>query len=110
MMTLRHKKGITYDIFVKMALAIPGVGESTSYGTCALKVKGKLMARLKEDGQSVVLRTSWEAREQRLALYPEVFYLTGHYRSHPWILMRLNTASSSLAKPAIIHAWQQCAS
>jgi len=36
-------------------MALPEVELSTSYGTPALKVRGKLIARLKEDGESIVV-------------------------------------------------------
>lgn len=101
--------GIRYGDFVELALALPGVEESTSYGTHALKVKGKLMARLKEDGVTVVLRSTWETHEERMAIYPEVFFLTDHYRAHPWVLMRLETVSLQVAQAGALHAWQQVA-
>lgn len=101
--------GITHEEVVKLGLALPGVEESSSYGTHALKVKGKLLARLKEDGLSVVLRSTWEAREERLTVYPETFFLTEHYRTHPWVLMRLSHASMQQAELALAHAWQQTA-
>ena len=47
----------TYDTVRKLALALPGVEEGTSYGTPALKVRGKLFVRLKEDGETIVLRS-----------------------------------------------------
>ena len=50
-----------------MALSLADVEESTSYGTSAPKVKGALMVRLKEvrlkeDGESLVVRTDFEQR------------------------------------------------
>ena len=103
----RAKAGISHDTFVRLGLVLPTVEESTSYGTHALKAKGKLIARLKEDGKTVVLRSSWEAREERMAVYPEAFYLTDHYRAHPWVLMRLAAVSESIAAAALAHAWQE---
>ena len=90
-------------------MALPGVEESTSYGTAALKVRGKLMARLKEDAQTLVLRVTWDERERLLAVYPEVFFLTEHYRNHPWVLVRLAAATPSQLKAGLVHAWQQSA-
>jgi hypothetical protein len=90
----------------RKALALPGVEESTSYGTPALKVRGKLMARLKEDNQTVVLRTTWEERERLMARYPEVFFITEHYRKYPWVLLSLPASSSTLATQAVALAWR----
>jgi uncharacterized protein YPO0396 len=42
---------MTFDDVCAIALAWPGVERGTSYGTPALKVKGKLLTRLREDGR-----------------------------------------------------------
>ena len=39
----------------RAATGLPEVDESTSYGTPALKVRGKFLTRLKEDGETIVL-------------------------------------------------------
>ena len=99
--------GLTYDAVKGIALALPDVVESTSYGTPALKVRGQLMMRLKEDNETVVVRTTWEERERLLVLHPEVFYLTDHYRAYPWVLMRLATATTDIVARAMADA-RQC--
>ena len=99
----------SYDSVKKAALLLAGVEESTSYGTAALKVRGKLLARLKEDQTTLVLRVTWEEREPLLTMYPEQFFLTEHYRNGPWVLLRLKAASSAQVKAAVSHAWQQTA-
>ena len=99
----------SYDTVRKAALSLAGIEESTSYGTAALKVRGKLLVRLKEDNESLGLRLTWEERERVLALYPEQFFLTEHYRKGPWVLFRLKTASAAQIRAALSHAWQQTA-
>ncbi len=74
---------------VELARALPGFAESTSYGTPACKLDGVLLCRLKEDGETLVLRCSYETRRGPLAEAPEVFSFTEHYRFHPWILVAL---------------------
>ena len=88
---------------------MPQVEDSTSYGTQALKVRGKLMLRLKEDGQTLVCRVTWPERERLLNTYPKVFFLTDHYREHPWVLMNMSSASLAVLRPAVFHAWEQVA-
>ena len=100
---------VTYEFVKRTARALAGVEESTSYGTAALKVCGKLMSRLKEDNETLVLRANWEEREQLLAMHPEQFFLTEHYRNGPWVLLRLKAASVSQVKAALSHAWQESA-
>lgn len=85
----RQKPGVTYDELSELALALPGVEAGTSYGTPALKVKGKLLVRLWEDGETVVLRLPFDEREILLAADPDVFFLTDHYAGYPTVLVRL---------------------
>src|SRR5262245_52587271 len=89
-----------------IALGLPGVEESTSYGTPALKVCGKLMARLREDGQTLVLRTTFENRIRLLAAAPALLFLTDHYRDAPWILVHLERIDRSFLRELIEEAWR----
>jgi hypothetical protein len=66
------------------------VERSTSYGTPAIKAGGKLVARLKEDGDSLVIGTTYEERAELLAAEPEIYYITDHYLNAPWVLVRLS--------------------
>ena len=49
-----------------IALSLENVEEGTSYGTPAFKVSGKLLARSREDGVSLV-GTTFEEREEMIA-------------------------------------------
>jgi len=79
----------TYDTVRRLGLALPNVEEGTSYGTPALKVHGKLFARLHQDLDKIVLRMSFERREELMAGEPETYFITDHYRDYPWILVSL---------------------
>lgn len=72
-----------------IALSLPGVVEATSYGTAAFKAGGKLIARLKEDGVSLVVGTTFEERAEMMAAEPETYYITDHYLNYPYVLVRL---------------------
>lgn len=100
---------LKYARIVEEALALPEVVESTSYGTPSLKLREKMMVRLKEDAQTIVLRCAWEDRERLLAVYPDVFLLTDHYRNYPLVLVHLPHATLSLLRPALRAAWRLCA-
>jgi hypothetical protein len=80
---------MTFDAVRKIALALDHVEESTSYGTPAFKVRGKLVARLWEDGETLVVGMDFDQREELLAADPETYFLTDHYRNYRWILVRL---------------------
>lgn len=97
---------VTYDQIRKIALKLPGVEEGSSYGTAALKIKGKFMARLKEDGQSVVFRVGFDERDLLMQTKPEVFFITDHYLGYPAVLLRLSAASKKEAADIIEMAWR----
>jgi hypothetical protein len=81
--------GLNFQKALKIAQALGEVEESTSYGTSAIKMRGKLIARLKEDGDSLVVRTTFEERAEMMAAEPGIYYITDHYLSAPWVLVRL---------------------
>lgn len=97
---------LTYDQIRKMALKLPGVEEGTSYGTAALKVKGKFMARLKEDGESVVFRVGFDERDLLMQTKPAIFFITDHYLGYPAVLIRLAAASRKEAADLIEMSWR----
>jgi hypothetical protein len=80
------------------------VEESTSYGTPAFKSGGKLLARLREDGDSLVVGTTFEEREDMLAADPETYYITDHYLKYPWVLVRLSRVSSDALRDLLSRA------
>ena len=75
--------------------ALPGVEEGTSYGTPAWRHKGKLLARLHQDGQSIVLKVGNETRDHLLQADPETFFVTDHYLGYPMVLAHLDRLSAA---------------
>jgi hypothetical protein len=97
---------LTFATVRKLALALPGVEEGTSYGTPAFRVKKKFMARLKEDGDSVVFRVTFDEREILMRARPKVFYITDHYRDYPAVLLRLSAATREELTDVVKMAWR----
>lgn len=100
------KRGVRYARVQEMTKEFPGVEDSTSYGTPALKVRGTLLARLKEDGETLVLKTTFTDRERLLGGAPDLFFLTDHYLKHPWILVRLPQIDESFLRELLVEAWR----
>jgi hypothetical protein len=103
-------RGVSFAKASKFARTLPGVTESTSYGTPALKLKGKLFARLKEDGETLVLRMDPVNRDLLLRAEPDLFFLTDHYVDYPWILLRLTQVKMSRVKELLEDASRLTAS
>jgi hypothetical protein len=101
--------GVTFAAVRKLALALPGVEEGTSYGTPAFKVRGKLLARLREDGETLALRVGFDLRDLLMNADPETFYVTDHYRGYPYVLVRLPLVARTRLRGVLEEAWRQSA-
>ena len=100
-----------FDDVRKIALAWPEVEDGTSYGTPALKVRKKLLVRLKEDGDSLVMfGVPQDERETLVESQPKAFYFTDHYRDYPVVLIRLSKAKRTTVEPLLRRQWRTLAS
>jgi hypothetical protein len=98
----RHGSTINFDSVRKIGLALPGVEESTAYGSPALKVRGKLMAcvpthRSAEPG-SLVVRVGFDDRAELLAAAPDIYYVTDHYLGYSAVLVRLSRVTPDVLR------------
>ena len=98
---------MTFDDVRTIALAWPEVEDGTSYGTPALKVRKKLLVRLREDGDSLVMPgVPPDEREMLVESQPKVFYFTDHYRDYPMVLIRLSKAKRATVEPLLRRQWR----
>jgi hypothetical protein len=96
---------------VRLASHLPGIEEGTSYGTPALKVKKKLLARMKEDGETAVIPAgSIDEKEFLIATEPEVYFQTPHYFAGPHVLVRLPVVTDNRLREMLEAAWRRAAS
>jgi len=100
------RSGVSHAALWRIALALPGVAESTSYGTPAFKVCGKLIARVREDGDSLAVMTTFEDRDVLLAAAPAVCFITDHYLNYPVVLVRLSKVRADQLRELLQRAWQ----
>jgi len=82
------------------------VEDGTSYGTPALKVRGKLLARLHQSIDCLVLRTDLLDRQILMQSAPNAFFITDHYRDYPWVLVRFSAVETSALPDLIQRAWR----
>jgi hypothetical protein len=106
---MAHNRGTSWQRLCDDALRLPGVEQGTSYATPALYVRRKLLARLREDGESVAVRVDLFDRDVLLEADPMTFFLTEHYRAHPWVLIRLAKARHAAALEVLEQAWRRAA-
>jgi hypothetical protein len=96
------KSRVDFDTVRNIGLALPGVEESTAYGSPALKVHGKLLAcipvnRSAEPG-SLGVRVDFDDRAELLAADPDVYYVTDHYIPHNVVLIRLSRVTPDVLR------------
>jgi len=108
-MALETRRGTSWERLCQDAVRLPGVELGTSYGTPALYVRRKLIARLREDGETVAVRVEFSDRDVLLEADPTAFFLTDHYRAYPWVLLRLAKARHASALEVIERVWRQVA-
>jgi len=101
------RKGVTFQTVREIAQTLAGAEESTSYGTPALKVKGKLFARQHQDGESLVVRVNFDQREVMISEAPDKFYLTDHYLNYPWVLVRMASVTADELRDLLTGAWRR---
>jgi hypothetical protein len=102
----RAGEPVTFETVREIALALPAVEEGTSYGTPAFRVKGKFFARLWEDGETLVVKAGFDAREILLQANPETFYTTDHYAGYPSVLVRLSSVGREELANVLEQAWR----
>ena len=100
-----RRRAVTFDDVREVAHTLPGVEDGTSYGTPALKVRGKLFARLHQDRDCFVLRARILDRHILIQAQPEVFFITDHYRNYPWVLVRLSAVPRNALPELLERAW-----
>ena len=93
---------INFDTIRKIGLTLPGVEESTVYGSPALKVHGKLLACVPShrsaEPNSLVVRVGFDDRAELLAAAPDVYYVTDHYLNYSAVLVRLSRVTPDVLR------------
>jgi hypothetical protein len=97
----------SYERYLKVALALPGTEASASYGTPAVKVRGKILSRWRTEAEgALAIRCDFLDRQILLQAQPNVFFLTDHYLNYPMILMRIEKASRDVLMDMAERAWR----
>lgn len=97
---------VKFEAVRKFVLSLDGVEEVRSYGTPGFKVRGALFARLKEDGETLVVGMGFDARDEMIATAPEIYFVTDHYLNYKWILVRLPKIEMDAMKDLLRGAWR----
>ena len=101
---------LTFDDVVRLTADLPGVEAGTSYGTPALRVGKRFMCRMREDGDTLVLKPIDDI-EQRFLMetQPGVFYKTPHYEGYDMVLIRLALVDETQLQELLDQCWRRLA-
>jgi hypothetical protein len=82
------------------------VEESTSWGTPAFKVRKKTIARLREEGDVLVVRIDLADKEFLVESRPDTYFTTPHYDGYPAVLVRLPAVGRDELRRLLAAAWR----
>jgi len=103
-------KKIDFDLVRQIALALPGVEESTMYGAPAVKLGKKLLAcpaiHRSAEPNTLAVRINFEERDELIDADPDIYYLKDHYADYPVVLVRMSRISADALRDLLGMSWQ----
>lgn len=100
---------VSFDVVRELALELPETEETTSYGTPAFKVRKKLFARLREEGDILVVKVERDERAALIESEPDVYFFTPHYENYGFVLVRLDAVERDELREIMTEAWRLAA-
>ncbi|MEV0228961.1 MmcQ/YjbR family DNA-binding protein [Nonomuraea sp. NPDC050786] len=98
---------VTEDDVRRLALALPEALEKTMYGTPAFYVRGKWFARIRDEGDVLVLPVGSEEEKAGLvAAEPGTFFTTPHYDGSATVLVRFGAVDAEELGELLTDAWR----
>lgn len=93
-----------------LAMSLPQVEETISYGKPAYKAFGKFLTRVRKEDKSIVLvGVDFDEREMLMEAEPDTFFITAHYKDYPSVLARLASVHPGTVKNFLERRWRACA-
>jgi hypothetical protein len=106
---LQEMDTVLYLEFIRKTVChLPEVIEKPCYSTPAFYVGKKLFARLKEDGETLVVQ-SFE-REKWMEKDLDTFFITDHYLNYDYVLIALKAVQPEDLEKLLVTAWYNRAS
>jgi hypothetical protein len=98
---------VTEEDVRRVALALPHTTEKPSYGQPGFRVKDRLFARIREEGDVLVVWVSGEEEKAGLiASDPAKFFTTPHYDGHPTVLVRFAAIEVEELTELLTESWR----
>jgi hypothetical protein len=98
---------VTEDDVRRLALSLPVTTEKPSYGTPGFRVKDKLFARIREEGNALALWVEDEGEKEALIESDaEKFFTIPHYDGYPMVLVRFEAIDSDELLELLTDSWR----
>jgi hypothetical protein len=98
---------VSEDDVRRLALSLPATTEKPSYGTPGFRVKDKLFARVREEGDVLALWVEdLDEKEALIASDPDKFFSTPHYDGHAMVLVRFAAVDDDEMLELLTDAWR----
>lgn len=96
-----------WEDVVRTALALPGVAETTSWGTPSLKVGTRMMARLRTEAEGALALVCTPEDKQSLVHGDDpAFFTTPHYDGYAYVLVDLDRVDDAELAELVEQAWE----
>ena len=103
-------RSLTFDTVRRIGLELSDVEVGTTYGSPALKVRGKtfvcMAAHKSAEPNSLVVWMDFADRDALIAEAPDIYYLKDHYVGYPCVLVRLSRANPDALRDLVRGAWR----
>ncbi len=97
----------TWEDVRRIASALPGTEESTSYRHPAFRVRGKLFASMSpHEPGALMTRIAREEAPLLIAALPDVYFSTPHYDGYNAVLTRLEAIDEAELAGRLEDAWE----
>ena len=90
----------------RIALSLPKTTERPSYGTPGFRVKDRLFALIREEGDVLVVWADDAERAALMAERPATFFTTPHYDGQPLVLVRFADVGREELTELLTESWR----
>jgi hypothetical protein len=97
----------TFEDVRRIALALPDTSEGSLYGTPGFRVRKHAFARLRPEGDVLVVWVADDGeKEALLTTQPDTYFTLPHYDGHPSVLIRLPAIPLDELHDILTEAWR----
>ena len=101
---MQDKTILALTFIRQFVMRLPDVNEQICFETPAFYVNKNIFARLKEDGENLVIHTV--ERDKWIMKDSETFFITDHYVKYKYMLVNLDRVESEDLKHLLFTAWK----